>query len=115
MKREGEERKIRDGNYNWGWPHGNMVMRFGDGGTSGLTFAPGEAKQLTYSTSQSGQFHAHDMVEGLRPWTPPSSRDPNGHVGQERHIGTVTASPSDRLDTHTHTHTFIQALSVWFM
>ncbi len=91
----------RNGNYNWGWPAGNMVMRFGDAGTPGITFAPGEAKILTYTKSQEGGFHAHDMVEGLEAWTPPSSRDPDGHVGQPRKLATVTAQPSEQIRIET--------------
>jgi len=91
----------RDGHYNWGWPEGNMVMRFGDAGTPGITFAPGEAKTLTYTTSQGGGFHAHDMVAGVRPWLPPGRSDPRGHVGQERHLGTITARATDRISIET--------------
>jgi hypothetical protein len=91
----------RNGNYNWGWPHGNMVMRFGDSGTPGLTFEPGEAKTLTYVTCQKGGFHAHDMVEGIREWRPPGPTSPRGHVGQERHLGTITARPAERISIET--------------
>ncbi|MFZ9935418.1 MAG: hypothetical protein ACO3JG_00005 [Luteolibacter sp.] len=91
----------RNGNYNWGWPHGNMVMRFGDAGTPGITFAPGEAKVLTYAASQSGGFHAHDMVAGIRPWLPPTAANPQGQAGQARHLGTITGADTDRIEIET--------------
>ena len=91
----------RAGNYNWGWPHGNMVMRFGDAGTPRITFAPGEAKVLTYVRSQAGGFNAHDMVDAIRPWLPPGRTDTVGHMGQPRHIGTISGSPNDRIEIET--------------
>lgn len=91
----------RTGNYNWGWPSGNMVMRFGDAGTPSITFAPGEAKVLSYVNSTSNDFNAHNMVAGLQPWLPPSPSNPQGHAGQAREIGTITGQDSDRLEIQT--------------
>lgn len=91
----------RNGNYNWGWPHGNMVMRFGDGGTPKISFAPGEAKVLTYTSSDSSGFHAHNMVAEIRPWLPPGRTNALGHMGQARHLGTITGAPSDRIEIET--------------
>ena len=90
----------RNGNYNWGWPHGNMVMRFGEG-TPAVSLAPGEAKILTYTTSQAGGFNAHDMVEEFRPWLPPGAANPRGQMGQERNLGTITGAPGDRISIET--------------
>lgn len=90
----------RNGNYNWGWPHGNMVMRFGEG-TPSVNLAPGEAKILTYSASQSGGFHAHEMVAELRPWLPPGRSNPQGHMGQVRSLGTINGTDSDRISVET--------------
>jgi len=84
----------RDGNYNWGWPHGNMTMRVGASTGPGLTFAPGEAKLLSYVRSQSGGFNAHDMIEAPPAWLPT-------HAGQPRHLGTITGSPGDRISIAT--------------
>jgi hypothetical protein len=84
----------RDGNYNWGWPHGNMTMRVGASTGPGLTFAPGEAKLLSYVRSQSGGFNAHDMIETPPAWLPT-------HAGQPRHLGTITGSPGDRISIAT--------------
>ena len=95
-------RGSRNGNFNWGWPEGNMVMRFGDAGTPGITFAPGEAKTLTYITSSSGGFHAHDMVDEIRPWLPPGwTINPGGHMGQARNLGTITGLQTDRIEIET--------------
>lgn len=80
----------RDGNYNWGWPHGNMTMRVGGATGPGLTLAPGEAKLLSYIRSHSGGFTAHDMVEAPPGWLP-------NHAGQPRHLGTITGGPGDRI------------------
>ena len=80
----------RDGNYNWGWPHGNMTMRVGGSTGPGLTFEPGEAKLLSYVRSHSGGFTAHDMIEAPPAWLP-------NHAGQPRHLGTITGSPNDRI------------------
>lgn len=90
----------RNGNYNWGWPHGNMVMRFGEG-TPAVNLAPGEAKILTYTASQSGGFHAHEMVAELRPWLPPGRSNPLGHMGQVRSLGTITGAATDRIAIET--------------
>ena len=94
-------RGSRNGKYNWGWPHGNMVMRFGDAGTPGIVLEPGEAKTLTFITSSSGGFHAHNMVEGVQPWLPPGRSNPRGHLGQQRHLGAITARPTDRIEIET--------------
>lgn len=90
----------RNGNYNWGWPHGNMVMRFGEG-TPSVSLAPGESKILTYSTSQAGGFNAHDMVAELRPWMPPGPSNPQGQMGQVRNLGSITGSATDRIAIET--------------
>ncbi|MCU0780536.1 MAG: hypothetical protein MUF04_05465 [Akkermansiaceae bacterium] len=89
----------RNGNYNWGWPHGNMTLRVGGTTGPGLTFAPGEAKILTYNTSQSGGFNAHDMVERPPAWLPT-------RAGQQRELGTLTGKASDRIAIST-------ALATW--
>ncbi len=83
-----------NGNYNWGWPHGNMTIRVGGSTGPGLSMAPGEAKMLTYSASQSGGFHAHDMVDRVIPWQP-------ARAGHERHLGTITGAPGDRITIAT--------------
>jgi hypothetical protein len=83
------------GAYNWGWPHGNMTMRVGGVTGPSLSLAPGEARVLTYSASQSGAFHAHDMSGGrVLPWLPT-------RAGQERHLGTITGNASDRITIAT--------------
>ena len=90
----------RNGNYNWGWPHGNMVMRFGEG-TPSISLAPGESKILTYAASQSGGFHAHDMVAEFRPWMPPGTSNPQGQMGQVRNLGSISGSAGDRIAIET--------------
>lgn len=89
----------RDGNYNWGWPHGNMTLRVG--GTTGpsITLAPGEAKQLTYSVSQSGGFNAHDMIEAPPAWLP-------NRAGQSRSLGVLNGNPGDRIAISTQISTW---------
>lgn len=89
----------RNGNYNWGWPHGNMTMRVG--GTTGppIMLAPGEAKILTYSASHSGGFNAHDMIMRPPDWLPT-------RAGQPRDLGVISGSPTDRIAIST-------ALATW--
>jgi hypothetical protein len=87
------------GNYNWGWPHGNMTMRVGGGTGPGLVFAPGEAKTLTYSSSESGGFNAHNMIEKPPAWLPT-------RAGQPRDLGTISGRSSERLAIST-------ALATW--
>jgi hypothetical protein len=89
----------RNGTYNWGWPHGNMTLRVGGSTGPGLTFAPGEAKMLTYTTSQSGDFNAHDMIEKPPAWLPT-------HAGQPRDLGPISGKASDRIAIST-------ALATW--
>lgn len=89
----------RNGNYNWGWPHGNMTLRVGGTTGPGLTFAPGEAKILTYNTSQSGGFNAHDMIERPPAWLPT-------RAGQQRELGVLTGKSTDRIAIST-------ALATW--
>ena len=93
-----------DGNYVWGWRHGNMSMSVGTDGrvsSPALTFDPGEAKTLTYTTAFSGNHFPHAMVQGIQPWIPASATPPR-HVGFERKIGTVAGNPSDRIAIETH-------------
>ena len=82
------------GNYNWGWPHGNMTMRVGGSTGPGLVFAPGEAKTLTYSSSESGGFNAHNMIEKPPAWLPT-------RAGQPRDLGTISGRSSERLAIST--------------
>jgi hypothetical protein len=89
----------RNGTYNWGWPHGNMTLRVGGSTGPGLTFAPGEAKMLTYTTSQSGDFNAHDMIEKPPAWLPT-------HAGQPRDLGPISGKAGDRIAIST-------ALATW--
>lgn len=89
----------RDGNYNWGWPHGNMTTRVGGVAGPGLTFAPGEAKVLTYTASQSGNFNAHNMIERTPAWLP-------SHAGQPRELGTISGGPGDRIAIATSSATW---------
>lgn len=97
------EQGTYEGNFNWGWPKGNMVLRFGGAtGTPGLTFAPGEAKTLSYlSAEMASGFHSHNMVAGLRPWLPPSPTNPAGQAGMARLLGTLTGIDSDRIEIET--------------
>jgi len=83
-----------NGKYNWGWPHGNMTIRVGGSTGPGLNMAPGEAQILTYNTSQSGAFHAHDMVSRVIPWM-------TDRPGQQRHLGTISGAGSDRISIAT--------------
>jgi hypothetical protein len=83
-----------NGNYNWGWPHGNMTLRVGGSTGPGLTFAPGEAKTLTYSSSESGGFNAHNMIETPPAWLPT-------RAGQPRDLGTISGNPGDRIAIST--------------
>jgi hypothetical protein len=83
-----------DGKYKWGWPHGNMTIRVGGSTGPGLTMAPGEAQTLTYNSSQSGAFHAHDMVSRVIPWN-------IDRPGQQRHLGTISGVGSDRISIAT--------------
>lgn len=84
----------RNGTYNWGWPHGNMTTRVG--GTTGpsIVLAPGEAKILTYSTSGTGGFHAHNMIASPPAWLPTKA-------GQARELGNITGMASDRISVGT--------------
>ncbi len=83
-----------DGKYNWGWPHGNMTLRVGGSTGPGLSLEPGEAKILTYNTSKSQEFNAHDMVSQVIPWLP-------DHAGQPRNLGRISGSPADRITIAT--------------
>lgn len=83
----------RNGNYNWGWPSGNMELRIGNAGIPGVTFAPGEARTLTYA-SYGGGFTGHNMINEIRPWLP-------GHIGWERNLGTIRGQGSDRIEIET--------------
>lgn len=83
-----------NGNYNWGWPHGNMTMRVGGSTGPSLTLAPGEAKTLTYNSSQSGGFHAHNMIASPPAWLP-------NRAGQPRDLGNISGNPSDRIAIST--------------
>jgi hypothetical protein len=92
----------RNGNYNWGWPHGNMTLRIGGSTGPGLTFAPGEAKTLTYSSSQNNSFmdfNAHNMIERPPAWLPT-------RAGQARDLGVINGAATDRLAIST-------ALATW--
>jgi hypothetical protein len=89
----------RDGKYNWGWPHGNMTTRVGGSTGPSLSFAPGEAKVLTYTKSQSGGFNAHDMTDRMQPWLP-------SHAGQPRNLGSIQGRPGDRISIETATATW---------
>lgn len=88
-----------NGNYNWGWPHGNMTMRVGGSTGPGLVFAPGEAKTLTYNSSESGGFNAHNMIESPPAWLPT-------RAGQPRDLGVISGRSSERLSVST-------ALATW--
>lgn len=79
-----------NGNYNWGWPHGNMTLRVGGNTGPSIVLAPGEAKTLTYSTSESGNFNAHNMIVSPPAWLPT-------RAGQPRDLGTIAGNPSDRI------------------
>ncbi len=83
-----------DGKYNWGWPHGNMTTRVGGNTGPAITLAPGEAKILTYSTSQSGSFNAHDMIASPPAWLPT-------RAGQPRELGSISGNPTDRIAIST--------------
>jgi hypothetical protein len=83
-----------NGNYNWGWPHGNMTLRVGGSTGPPLSFSPGEAKMLTYTRSQSGGFHAHDMAEQRPAWLPT-------RAGQVRDLGVIAGNPTDRISIST--------------
>jgi len=89
----------RNGNYNWGWPDGNMTLRVGGSTGPSITLAPGEAKLMTYSVSQSGNFNAHDMIEAPPAWLPT-------RAGQARSLGTISGSPSDRFAISTELATW---------
>ena len=92
------------GNYVWGWEHGNLSMSVGTDGrvsSPALTFDPGEAKTLTYTTAFLGNHFPHAMVQGIQPWIPASAAPPR-HVGYERRIGTVAGDPSDRISIETN-------------
>ena len=88
-----------NGNYNWGWPHGNMTMRVGGATGPAIVLAPGEAKALTYSASESGNFNAHNMILSPPAWLPT-------RAGQSRDLGTITGNASDRIAVGT-------ALATW--
>jgi hypothetical protein len=88
-----------NGNYNWGWPAGNMTLRVGGSTGPSLTFAPGEAKMLTYTRSESGGFNAHDMAEQRPAWLPT-------RAGQPRNLGVIRGNPTDRISIAT-------ALATW--
>ena len=84
-----------NGNYNWGWPHGNMTLRVG--GTTGppITLAPGEAKMLSYDgTNPDGGFTPHNMIDSPPAWLPT-------RAGRPRDLGVITGSPSDRIAIST--------------
>ena len=90
-----------NGNFNWGFHKGNMVMRFGDAGTPGITFAPGEVKTLTYITSSSDWAKSHDMVDSIEAWLPPGQGNPKGHMGEARNLGMISGMDTDRIEIET--------------
>ena len=79
--------------YRWEWPQGQMVMRIGNKGNT-TNFKPGEVKLLTYTTSSSGDFHAHDMTDSFLPWGP-------GHSGHKRPLGIIEGAETDRITIET--------------
>lgn len=86
-----------NGNYNWGFPDGDMTLRVGGTTGPGLNFAPGEAKILSYSSSQHNNFNdfnAHNMMESPPAWLPT-------HAGQARDLGTISGASSARLAIST--------------
>ena len=93
-----------NGNYNWGWPHGNMTMRVGGSTGPPISFAPGEAKMLTYSTSESGGFNAHNMIDSPPAWLPT-------RAGQPRDLGVISGNPSDRITISTSLATWESSAS----
>ncbi len=83
-----------NGSYNWGWPSGNMTMRVGDSTGPAIYLAPGEAKTLVYSSSESGGFNAHNMIASPPAWLPT-------RAGQPRDLGIISGEASDRIAIST--------------
>jgi hypothetical protein len=84
----------RDGKYNWGWPHGNLVLRVGGSTGPAIVLAPGEAKTLTYSASEGGLFNSHNMIVSPPTWLPT-------RAGQPRDLGMIIGEPSERIAIST--------------